>query len=207
MYDGNLIPISDEQAKLGQEGLKVLQGLGSFLAKALGSVPEDLVGYLGGDWLRMRRAENMAKMMFAAEERLEARGIKDTKPASLTLALPILRCAADESREELLDLWARLLAAAMDPSRENLIRMGFVEAIQKMDPLDALVIAHVRDDKRGMLLISKRDTVLATLNVSMDELLVSLSNLMKNGMMSEMGQPPGNIITPFGREFLRVVLD
>jgi hypothetical protein len=120
--DNSLIPISDEQAKLGQEVLKTLRGLGSFVEKALESVPGDLVGYLGVDWLRVRRAENIAKMMFCAKERHETRGVKDTKPASLTLALPILRGAADESREELRDLWARLLAAAMDPSREKDVR-------------------------------------------------------------------------------------
>ena len=56
---GDLIPISGEQAKLGQEILKTLRGLGSFIGQALGSTPEDLVGYLGGDWLRVRRAENL----------------------------------------------------------------------------------------------------------------------------------------------------
>ena len=95
MADGNsLIPISDEQAKLGQEALKLLQGLGSFFGKALGSVPEDLAGYLGGDWLRARRVENIAKLLSSTKEKLEARGVKDTKPACLTLALPILRGAA-----------------------------------------------------------------------------------------------------------------
>jgi hypothetical protein len=44
--DNSLIPISDEQAKLGQEALKVLRGLGSFLEKVLGSVPEDLSGVI-----------------------------------------------------------------------------------------------------------------------------------------------------------------
>ena len=38
---GSIIPISDEQAKLGQEILKTLRGLGSFIEKALGSTPED----------------------------------------------------------------------------------------------------------------------------------------------------------------------
>jgi hypothetical protein len=36
----NLIPISDEQAKLGQEILKTLRGAGSFLEKTLGSTPK-----------------------------------------------------------------------------------------------------------------------------------------------------------------------
>ena len=116
MSDANaLIPIGGEQAKLGQEALKVLRGLGSFLTKSLGSVPEDIVGYLGGDWLRVRRAENIAEMMQRAKGRLEARGVAETTPASLTIALPVLRGAADESRPVIQDLWARLLAAAMDP--------------------------------------------------------------------------------------------
>ena len=40
MPDNSLIPISDEQAKAIQEALKVLQGLGSFLDKVLGDVPQ-----------------------------------------------------------------------------------------------------------------------------------------------------------------------
>jgi hypothetical protein len=64
---GSLIPISDEQAKLGQEILKTLRGLGSFLEKALGSTPEDLVAYLGGDWLRVRRAENIIRLFDSGE--------------------------------------------------------------------------------------------------------------------------------------------
>ena len=57
MSDGHsLIPITDEQAKLGQEVIKAFRGLGAFLDKALGSTPEDLIGYFGGDRLRVRRA-------------------------------------------------------------------------------------------------------------------------------------------------------
>ncbi|MGO9534085.1 MAG: Abi-alpha family protein [Syntrophobacteraceae bacterium] len=221
--DNSLIPISDEQAKLGQEALKLLQGLGSFFGKALGSVPEDLIGLLGGDYLRARRVENMMKMMFCAKERLEARGVKDTKPASLTLALPILRGAADESREELRDLWARLLASAMDPSREKDIRQGFAEAIGKMDPLDARVLAHLRSLPGGVISYHGKSTLPTQWGISVDELLVSLSNLSKIGMTQDAVNPetgallyddsttrPGQfatLITPFGREFLRLLMD
>src|SRR6266699_393351 len=103
----SLIPISDEQAKLGQEGLKALRGLGAFFEKALGGVPEDLVGYLGGDWLRVRRAENIAHLLVEVRERLANLGVEDARPASLSVALPILKGAADEDRDELVALWAR----------------------------------------------------------------------------------------------------
>jgi hypothetical protein len=49
---GGVIPISDEQAKAIQEALKTLQGLGGFLRETFGTVPEDIVALLGGNWLR-----------------------------------------------------------------------------------------------------------------------------------------------------------
>ena len=67
----SLIPITDEQAKALQEALKTFRGLGDFVQKALGSVPEDLVGLLGGGWLKVRRTENMVRMMHRAKERLD----------------------------------------------------------------------------------------------------------------------------------------
>jgi hypothetical protein len=143
---GSLIPISDEQAKLGQEVLKTLRELGSFFATALGSTPEDLVAYLGGDWLRVRRAENVVRLMREARQRLADRSVEEPIPASPSVALPILQGAADESRDELVDLWARLLANAMDPNMNN-VRYGFIEAVKKMDPLDAILLKFVHDHK------------------------------------------------------------
>ncbi|MCJ7654699.1 MAG: hypothetical protein MUO97_05260, partial [Dehalococcoidia bacterium] len=71
MPNGTLIPISDEQAKVGKEVVKALAGLGSFVERTLGTVPEDLVGYLGGDWLRFRRIQNIAKLMDRTKQLLE----------------------------------------------------------------------------------------------------------------------------------------
>jgi Abortive infection alpha len=133
----NIIPISDEQAKLGQEILKTLRGLGSFIEKALASTPEDLIAYFGGDWLRVRRAENLARLFEEARRRLADWNVQEPVPASLSIALPILQRAADEDREELVDLWARLLANAMDPNINN-VRQSFIELVNKLDPVDAM---------------------------------------------------------------------
>jgi hypothetical protein len=120
--EGSLIPITDEQAKALQEALKTLRGLGDFAQKALGSVPEDLVGLLGGDWLKVRRAENMVRMMREAKERLRARGVKDPEPASLRIALPIIRAAADEDRDEL--SVGALVGSSDGPIQEKLCSIG-----------------------------------------------------------------------------------
>ncbi len=72
-----LVPLSDEQAKLLQEALKALRDVGDLLRDILGTVPEDLVGYLGGDWLKVRRAENVAQSSAVAvfTERRQIRAI------------------------------------------------------------------------------------------------------------------------------------
>jgi hypothetical protein len=59
---GGMIPIGDEQAKAAQEALKTARAAGSYFAEVLGTVPHDVVGLLGGDWLRVKRAENAARI-------------------------------------------------------------------------------------------------------------------------------------------------
>ncbi len=201
--DISVIPITDEQAKLGQEIVGALRGVGSFFKEALGSLPQDIIGYLGGDWLRIRRAENIAEMLNKTKKRLESWDIKDSEPASLTVAIPILHSAADESREEIQDLWARLLAAAMTPSRSRCLRQGFTEVIKKMDPLDALILLEQGSEKSTELA-----QTLKQLNVTSDQFIISLENLKELKICMSGGTDPTKYrLSPFGREFLRVLSD
>jgi abortive infection alpha-like protein len=199
----SVIPISDEQAKLGQKALEVLQGFGGFLREILGTVPEDLVGYLGGDLLKVRRAENLARILEKARERLRARRVEGPEPASLSLALPILVAGADESRDELQDLWARLLAATADPARVKSFRSAFIDVVKKMDPLDAagLQAAH---GAGGFISHETRNGFAIQLHASRDEVDVSVDNLLKLGLVV-LASPPNGGISAFGREFLRTV--
>ena len=124
-----------------QEALKTLQGLGSFVKETFGTVPQDLVGLLGGDYLKVKRAENLARTIEKARERIRRqRTDKGDRTAPLSLALPIMVSAAEESRDELQDLWAALMAAVVDPDRKGFFRLKFIEIAKRMDPLDAPVL-------------------------------------------------------------------
>ena len=214
MTDG-LIPITDEQAKLGQEIVKAFRGLGSFLERALGTTPEDLVGYLGGDWLHIRRAESIIKMLYKARERLAAIGIKETKPAPLSVALPILQGAADEDREELVDLWARLLASAMDPATRNNVRHAFIAAVKEMDPPDAKIMHHLYVERVARIQRGGRgggdrtdtsaDAISNILGYRRDDAEVSLDHLEILGFLSIPPNNDRNIWLPNAkfREFMR----
>jgi hypothetical protein len=203
----SLIPISDEQAKLGRKALEVLQGLGGFLREMFGTVPEDLVGYFGGDLLKLRRAENFARIVQEARERLEARG-SYSEPPSISILLPIVVASADESRDELVDIWARLLAAAADPTRAKSFRLAFIETAKKMDPLDAAVIRGLQAAGGGAT-GQTLNTLAEELHASRDEVDVSIGNLIKLGLVYS-PRPETHIptnILPLGREFLRAISD
>jgi Abortive infection alpha len=179
MSDGNLIPISDEQAKLGQEIVGAARDSGKYLTDILGDLPKELVAYLVGDRVKVRREENLRLLWEKSKERLAARGVSDPEPPSLKLALPIIAAAADEDSEALRDLWSRLLAAAMDPNRRDAIRQTFIEAVKQMDPMDALVLKIVRDNGGQTWSPNGRDAVASRLRCSPDEVRVSFDRLAK----------------------------
>jgi len=212
--DDSLIPISDEQAKLGQEIVGAAKDLGGWLADFLGDVPRDLLGLLIGDKVKVKRAENLFRLWGKAKTRLGEQGIEDPGPVNRKLAIPILAAAVDENSDELQDLWARLLAAAMNPDQSKQGRLGFIGALKTLDPLDASVLKRLRNC--GQLPIERRDAMVEGLGVSPDQVDVSLQNLFKanflgpgnpNLRLSAFEIPTDMVLTPFGREFLRVVLD
>jgi hypothetical protein len=81
-----------------KRALRIVRGSASFLREMLGTVPEDVVALLGGNWLKVRRAEQLVRMFEKLKERLRARQVEVPEPASLSIVLPILVAAADESR-------------------------------------------------------------------------------------------------------------
>jgi hypothetical protein len=58
---------------------------------------------------------------------------------SPNVAAALIAGAQEEGREELMELWARLLANAMDPSLGN-VRHSFIVAVKNMDPPDAMLL-------------------------------------------------------------------
>jgi len=49
MGDKDLIPISDEQAKLARAFIELVKGFGGYAADVLSDLPKDLLGWLIGD--------------------------------------------------------------------------------------------------------------------------------------------------------------
>ena len=197
----SLIPVSDAQAKAIEEALKTLQGLGGFLRETLGTVHSDIVGLLGGDYLKVRRIENLSKTVEKAKKRLEQSRVR-TEPPSLSVLLPLVQAAADEDRDELQEIWAGLLAASADPARKRTFRMKFIEIAKQLDPLEAGVLKEIASAV-GQASPAARGSAKAKFAVGDDEVGISVANLLELGLLSN---PSGSILmSPLGREFLKAV--
>jgi hypothetical protein len=127
-----------EIAKTTGQVIHAGEGLGGYVARVFRSVPEDLVGRLGGDWLAEQRKRHLATLQENTRKHLEGIARERISDVSPTLFLPLIAAAADEGRPELQAVWSALLANAMlDGSRK--IRRTYFDAVGQMDPVDAVV--------------------------------------------------------------------
>lgn len=183
---------------------------GKFARAVLGTVPEDLVGLVVGDRLRETRLRNLDRLQRRTDEIIQQRDAATIRTVSPNLAIPILKAAQDESSKEIQEIWARLLANAMDENRSG-IRKDFVETINKLDPDDARVMLEIVELGGLEHSIGEIDLI-NKLGVTSDRLEVSLSHLKNIGCISSYGQQnfnswrPDNLLldlSAYGRELMR----
>jgi hypothetical protein len=191
-----------EAAKTAGKALDLSRDLGAFFGKVLGTPVTDLVGYAGGDWLHEARERNAFRLAQRTEEILSPRHLNRTEPVSPSLAGPLMAAALDESRPELQELWARLLANAMDPARANDLRIEFIEAVKRFHPRDALILQEM-GEQSGKLSPNTRDFFVGHLKLSQSAVEVSFQNLINTGCLSDViGDRVSPTLTPFGKELL-----
>jgi hypothetical protein len=196
---------TDEQSKaiaaLGNFGTTAVtegSNLARYIGRIVGTVPEDTVGFVLGDPLHAIRTLAAGWYDIKVREILEKRKVKQTQQVSLSVAIPLVRGAYDESREGLRELWAQLIASAMDPDRAPLVRISFIETLRQFDPLDALVLKTVYEK----VATSRPDAaqyVAEALNQPVDEVIISAENLTRLRCVEA---PTNLIVARYGRALL-----
>jgi hypothetical protein len=176
--DENTAKAIEESAKTLGKGLDLVGGLGAYLARALGGVPENLVGLLIGDWLIHKRVRQWQKLQEETKQYLDQRSVAEPyEDVSPSIAIPLIEAAIDEERPELADLWARLLAAAMDPKRRRAVRQDVIETLKQLEPPDAAILQAVYENAGAQWSPNGRDALAHRLRIQQDEVLVSFGNL------------------------------
>lgn len=130
-YEGAI----EESAKAASKALD--------LVKASSQQIADVYGILIGDPLHAARHRRLDAITRRTQEILRERDAKTTELPE-QIAIPLLEAAQQESRTEMQEIWARLLANAMDTDRAADVRPEFVAALQKLQPLDALLLQEAR---------------------------------------------------------------
>jgi hypothetical protein len=206
--------VSDEQARalsavanFGTTVVTESSNLARYIGRIVGTVPEDVVGLFLGDPLHAVRTLAAQWYDDKIREIHARRNVKRLEAVSLSVAIPLLRGAYDENREQLRELWAALIAAATDQERTGRVRLSFIDALRQFDPLDALILKE-----RSAISGAASPTVItylqARLGTSGEDIEISVENLtrLKCALYS-----PGNManfgLTSFGRGLLRAVSD
>ena len=208
--------MTDEQAKAlaagSQFGATVVTEIGNLARYAgwiLGTTPADIVGLAIGTSLRAVHILIAAKLDQLVHKKLEQWGVKEPQGVSPSLGLPLLRGAYDESRPELQELWATLIAAAMDPKRAGRVRLSFIETLKQFDPLDALVlktyteVQGIENDPNNLYELAKR------IGKSDNEVWLSVENLQRLSCIypNNPANPDRVLISRYGRAIIRACSD
>ena len=205
--------MSDETAKAAREIAKTTsrafgtaEKAGAYMARVLGTVPEDAVGLLGGDWLHHARVRNIVELQERTDQILSDREVAadNVEPVSERIARPLFEAAAAESRSELQEVWAKLLAAAMDPAGDRPMRRQFIDVVRQFEPLDVLLFTKVAE--RGE---EWRDGWQHELQCTTDELELAIDTLKSTGCFKS-AERRGNKeyrlqFSALGRALLRVL--
>jgi len=181
-----------------------------YLDRTLGCVPENLIGYFGGDWLAEQRTRNAERLRADTDAIRQRRGTKGKADVSPSIAIPLIQAAIDEGRE-LKEMWARLLAAALDPARTDLVRLSLIDLLKQLEPLDAIILQQLAGTtpfpgvQRGGDLA---DALAARFQIARDESFVSLEHLFELGCLAQSpNNHPSSQATAKARLLVRAVTD
>lgn len=170
-------------------------------------IAETALGEIGGRWISETRARNRARLRERTEAILNGRDAQPKADPSPSITIPLLSAAQDEGREELLDLWARLLATALNPASTENYRREFVGIARELEPIDAACLPRLEAGATKAWRF-RRESMAKALNKSQDGVDLALRNLAKLGLI-DMGKMESSdfqsFVTPLGRQFLAAI--
>jgi hypothetical protein len=183
----------EETAKAAGKALDIVKGTSGAVA--------DVYGFIIGDHLGAARARRLDKLARRTKKIIEERNLSETAEVAEQIAMPLLEAAQRESREELQELWAQLLANAQDPSRAGDVRPEIISALGMLQPIDVRVLRHFGQTKERF---SSPARLAATLKDARETAVsVSFDNLVRVGCIRVASNSVDQFgLTPLGIELI-----
>lgn len=132
-----------ELAPLGRDLVQAGTDLCQWFGDILGTAPRDAVGIILTDPLAHLRVRFGAAWMRRTREILKEKGVNSVEPVSPELLIDAYQGASLNSDEKIRELWARLMAAALDPDRDVSLNRTLIETLKQFDPVDALLFQAI----------------------------------------------------------------
>jgi abortive infection alpha-like protein len=201
---------AEETAKFGSKVVDAGTGLAAYMNRVVGQPLEDAVGYYLADHIKHKRLRREADLCAETMEHLRRWGVDMDKlvDVSPSVLLPLMAAAVDEDRDVLKDLWAKLLASAMDPARTTLVRPSLIELLKQLDPLDARALIEIKKlGGAGSSSGNFPEFFSQRLGVTQDEGYFSLQHLHALGCIGSDPTTTTPNLTAKGRLLLKAVSD
>lgn len=122
-----------EQQKTLQSGLDLIKRAGTFLSGVFGPAANEL-GHLFGDQMKFWRFKNAVRILEKAQRIVDERGLTadDVKALGFGDGLRLLEAASLEEDESVQDMWAHLMANAVDPSAQTKPEKMYVDILKSL---------------------------------------------------------------------------
>ncbi len=170
----------EELSKTASKGIEAAEKVGGYAAGVVGRTPHDLIAFVFGDRLAHWRFRQLVRLQEGTREYLARLGVREPEE-NPSVEIPLLEAAIDEGREELVELWAKLWAAAMDPKRKQFVRADLITTLKQLEPLDAKVLQDVYDAKGAQRPPNGLQFLIGKFGVSQEEMVVCFQNLERLG--------------------------
>jgi hypothetical protein len=172
----------------------------SGLTKAGGNLAGKLMSRWSPRGRSQKAIENRRDLLERAAKYLEDAGVEVEAPAH-DIAECIVIMSDDEDREELRDVWARLLAAACDPRKSKNFRREFISIAKDLIPLEVLILKFAQDSEKR---VSNQEFAM-NLNIPLDKVTVSTLKLARLGLLNTMQNSGVYVLDTLGRLFMKAV--
>ncbi|MDE5458594.1 DUF4393 domain-containing protein [Bradyrhizobium sp. CSA112] len=124
----------EETAKTTGKAIDIVQSMSPAIASAY--------GFIIGDRINAARERQLDALARKTKKLLHDRNLEEESAVPEQLAIPLLEAAQGETREEIQDLYAALLANAMDANFADDVRPEFISTVKALQPLDAAILKY-----------------------------------------------------------------
>lgn len=137
-----------------KKAIALAEKAGKFLNNITGGDLKEL-GEGFHDWASYFRMKNLIRIQDRVEEIRKTRAKKGkATPIPPRLAIPLINEASLEDAKEVQELWAQLIAKAMDDDSSVKVHPAFIEVIKQLSPDEALILTTFPKFKQYPVLFS-----------------------------------------------------